>query len=104
MPSLAQAMLAVAERIPLTDKSVQDRLNRGYDIVRTLGEGYTIKEVTNGVYKVHKESTAPAFSSVDSSADYVTDNKSCSCPDFEKARAGLCKHRLAVMLIEAMKG
>lgn len=100
---LAQAMLTVSQRVPSADKSVQDRLNRAYDIVRALGEGYTITAVTNGVYKVHKASTAPAFSSADSSRDYVTDNRSCSCPDFEKARAGLCKHRLAVMLLEEMR-
>lgn len=110
MPSLQQAMLTISQCIPVADKSVSDRLNRAYDIVRTLGEGYSITLITgefkgynNGVYNVHKESTASIFSQ-DSSADYVADNKSCSCPDFEKARAGLCKHRLAVMLIEEMKG
>ena len=100
--NLAQAMLVISQRIPIADASVQARLNRAYDTVRNLGSGYSITAVSNGVYKVHKESTAPAFSGVDSSANYVTDNKSCTCPDFEKARAGLCKHRLAIMLMEEM--
>jgi len=97
--NLAQAVFNLSLSIPVSDKSINDRLNRAYDIVRSLGQGYTFTLVSNGVYKVHKESTAPAFSSTESSADYTVDTRSCTCPDFERARAGLCKHRLAVMLI-----
>ena len=99
--TLAQAMIAVSQAIPVADKTISDRLNRGYDIVRTLGEGYSVTKKSDGMYSIHKESTASIFSQ-DSSANYTTSSKTCTCPDFEKARAGLCKHRLAVMLLEEM--
>ena len=100
--NLAQAMLNIGARIPITDKSIKDRLNRAYDIVRCQGEGYEVVKPSqqSNFYYVNKASTS-LFT--DTSARYIVTTTSCTCPDFEKARAGLCKHRLAVILIEEMK-
>jgi hypothetical protein len=56
------------------------------------------------VWHIHKESTAPAFSSETSEAFYTVDAEGCNCPDATgRARAGLCKHRIATMLFTVME-
>jgi predicted nucleic acid-binding Zn finger protein len=97
-------MLNVSAKLPIDDKKISDRLNRAYDIVRMLGSGYSIKreiERDNDVvyYTVHKESTSLLE---DNSVYYTVIEDMCSCPDAPTARGNLCKHRLAVKLIEEM--
>ena len=112
--TLQDAMKVLETKIPVaTDDTVKVRLNRAYDIVRQNGSGYvltksnsTIKPLTGGyIWHIHKASTAPAFSSDDSSAFYTVNAEGCNCPDATggKARAGLCKHRLATMLMIEME-
>lgn len=97
--TLHQALLNVSSKLPMDDKKVSDRVNRAYDIVRSLGSGYSIKKNKNG-YTVYKESTSLLE---DNSVYYTIDERGCSCPDNPTARGNLCKHRLAVMLIEEMR-
>jgi hypothetical protein len=103
--SLAQAQFNLSMRLPIEDKSVAARLDRAVEIMRNLGSGYDIKPVTHPMgfpihWDVYKESTSLLE---DNSVHYRVDGNGCSCPDASgKARAGLCKHRLAVMLIEEM--
>lgn len=98
MATLAQAMLNLSARLPIEDKKVSDRLNRAYDIVRLLGQGYSITKKENG-YEVYKESTSLLE---DKSVYYWVEHGQCSCPDNSTARAGLCKHVLATMLMSEM--
>ena len=97
--NLQTAFLNVAARLP-DDAGIKARLNRAYDIVISYGRGYDIKEgLEPRVYTVHKASTS-LFA--DTSATYTVTNISCTCPDFPTARGGLCKHRLAIMLVEEL--
>lgn len=96
-----QAALNIASKFPsfMHDESFKRRLSRAYDIL-TRG-GYEVKKANN-VYHVHKASTS-LFE--DNSVTYNVTNSSCDCPDFEKeqARGNLCKHRLAIMILEEME-
>ena len=97
--TLGQAFVNVTAKLPMEDKSVEDRAKRAYEIVRQLGSGYAITKEKNW-YSVYRESTSLLE---DNSVHYHIDSEGCSCPDASsKARAGLCKHRLAVLLIEEM--
>jgi len=100
MKTLAQALLNVSAKLPIEDKKVADRLGRAYDIVGQLGSGYDIVKKNNGTYKVYKESTLLLE---DNSVYYAIVDGMCSCPDAPSARGNMCKHRLAVMLMEEMQ-
>ena len=102
MISIQQAFLNVASEIPVSDPSVQVRLDRGYGIC--ISHGYTMTKQEDGTWLVHRASTALLE---DNSITYhVSKTGGCTCPDAVdgRARAGLCKHRLAVMLKEEMEG
>ena len=91
--NLDQAFLDIASQVPVQDNSVMIRLQRAYDIIETLGEKYTIED-SAGAYAV--------FNIADGKT-YIVNTEGCTCPDAqERARAGLCKHRLATMLYAAM--
>lgn len=104
--TIAQAYLDVSLRLPVEDIKVKQRLDRAYEIVN--GHGYEItvsailisNDATLKQYEVNKASTSLL---ADTSAKYIVTNKQCTCPDFETARSNLCKHRLAIMLIEEMQ-
>lgn len=96
--SLAQAFLDVSLDLPTDDPSVKRRLDRAYDIARL--EGYEIEAITEPyAYRVTRLTTS---SLEDNSATYIVDSNSCTCPDFDTARGGLCKHRLAIRMWEKM--
>ena len=98
MRSTLQAYLNVSARLP-NDESVKKRLERAWQEV--LAPGYEITETKEkGKYKVSKASTS---SFEDTSRVYYATVSSCTCPDVVSARAGLCKHRLAVMILEEQK-
>lgn len=99
--NLAQAYLNVSLKLPVEDIKVKQRLDRAYEIIN--GYGYKITEPSEGVthYCVEKASTSLLE---DTSAHYSVSRETCTCPDFESARGNLCKHRLAIMLLEEMKG
>jgi len=97
--NLQQAYFNVSQRIPTGDIKVTQRLDRAYDIVRCNGEGYSIKFMDDGVYEIHKASTSLLE---DTSTFYEVTLDSCTCPDFEKARGNLCKHRLAIIMVVEM--
>ena len=99
--TLAEAYLAVALNLPI-DPTIKARLDRAYDIVRTDGSGYAIQlPLKEGeAYTIYKESTSLLE---DTSHSYSVSSVFCSCPDYPTARAGLCKHRLAIMMLEAME-
>jgi len=81
------------------DEAILARLHRGYQIV--TGYGYEVKWDGRGSYIISKASTALLE---DNSKAYYVSADSCTCPDFPSARGGLCKHRLAVMIIEKISG
>ena len=98
--TLQQAYLAVSDKIPIDDIKVRQRLDRAYEIVRCDGEGYEVEyDTITGAYWIHKASTSLLE---DSSKQYMVTTAVCTCPDFDKARGNLCKHRLAVMLVTEM--
>jgi hypothetical protein len=101
--NLQQAFLTVASKIPVEDIKVKQRLDRAYDIVQCGGSGYAItKSLRHNEYAwhVHKASTSP----LDTTATmYTVDGEGCSCPDAVSARAGLCKHKLATMIVAEME-
>jgi hypothetical protein len=89
----------------MEDIKVKQRVERAYDIVRSLGSGYAITPKTHPVtqevtYRIYKESTSLLE---DNSVYYTVDSQGCTCPDAISARAGLCKHRIATMLLEEMQ-
>lgn len=93
MNNLDQAFLDISMQIPAQDNTVMVRLQRAYDIILSLGEKYTI-ESANGSY---------AVCNVADNKTYIVNSEGCTCPDAaERARAGLCKHRLATMLYATM--
>ena len=94
--NIVEAYLALSERLPVEDSKVKDRLDRGYAILSDYG--YEIKREKES-YRVEKLSTSLLE---DNSVVYKVDEESCTCPDFGTARGGLCKHRLAIMLLEEM--
>jgi len=98
MINLHQAMFNVASKLPLTDKSIAIRLDRAYQIIKE--GGYDIDDVGDSTYVIKKASTSLLS---DNSHQYLVTKKECNCPDYETARAGLCKHRLAVLILEEMK-
>jgi predicted nucleic acid-binding Zn finger protein len=95
--SKSDAIAAVLDKLPQDDLSVLARLERANKDV--LGYGYDIT-FHDGNYFVSKLSTSLLE---DNSNTYIVDNVSCTCPDFEKARGNLCKHRLAIMILEEMQ-
>lgn len=97
MKSLRQAYFDLSLRLPVEDIKVLQRLDRGYDITQSYG--YTIDKVSSSDYHIHRESTSLLD---DNAITYIVTKDSCTCPDYETARGGLCKHRLAVMLLEEM--
>ncbi len=95
--SLAQAYINLSQRLPISDISVQRRLDRAYDIF--ISHGYTII----GAGDTWTVSRASTNLLEDNSATYRVTANSCTCPDGSEggaARAGLCKHVLAVMLVK----
>ena len=100
--NIQQALLNVSARIPVSDPTVQARLDRAYDIC--ISQGYTLQHNADRSWSVYRASTSLLE---DSSAQYtVSKETGCTCPDADpvsgKARAGLCKHRLAVAIKEEM--
>lgn len=94
------AVLNVAATLPIDDSAVSRRLDRAEnDILR--GYGYSIAETGRaGQYCITKASTSLLE---DNEHSYIVSSQSCNCPDFESARGNLCKHRLAVMILEEMQ-
>ena len=100
--NIQQAMINIAARIPVSDPTVQARLDRAYDIC--ISQGYSLQKNADKSWSVYRASTSLLE---DSSAQYtVSKDTGCTCPDADpvsgKARAGLCKHRLAVAIKEEM--
>ena len=98
MQALRQAHFAVSQRLPLEDIKVKQRFERAYnDII--VGYGYSIEHLGDGEYVISKASTSLLD---DTSVCYAVTASSCTCPDYDTARAGLCKHRMAVMVVAEM--
>lgn len=98
--NLNEALLAVAATLPVEDPQVQRRVDRAEGILK--GYGYAIATTaTPGLYHITKGSTSLLE---DNEHTYRVDSNTCECPDFETVRAGLCKHRIAVLILEEMKG
>lgn len=96
--SLQSAYFEVSLKLPVEDMKVKQRLDRGYDIVRSYG--YSVTKMDDGSYRVYKASTTLLE---DTSARYTIINGECTCPDYPTARGNLCKHRIATMLLEEME-
>lgn len=99
MLNLIEALQKVERVVPIEDYSVQKRLNRAYDMVRDNGYGYSIVKSNEDSWIIHKASTNLL---IDNSAMYTVQDHQCTCPD-DQARGGLCKHVLAVMLLEMLE-
>jgi hypothetical protein len=101
MKSLYEAYKTIERKLPIEDKKIADRLRRARDEV--LDYGYEVELILRDdkevVYRIEKLSTSLLE---DNSKTYRTTLKECDCPDFPSARAGLCKHRIAVMIREEM--
>lgn len=95
-----QAVLDVGLNLPLEDIKVKQRFDRAYDIVRMLGQAYELIEEVEGGYSLTRASTSLLE---DNSATYLVSRNMCTCPDYPSARGNLCKHRMAVMLVEDMR-
>ena len=98
MKSIHEAYIAVSGRVPIEDIKVLQRLDRGKGILDSYG--YSVDKQGDNSYLVKRASTSLLE---DNSATYTVDQTSCTCPDFETARGGLCKHRFAVMLLQEME-
>lgn len=97
--NLNEALLTVAATLPVEDPQVQKRVDRAEGILK--GYGYQIETtMLAGRYLITKASTSLLENN---EHGYVVDAQSCDCPDFPTARAGLCKHRIAVLILEEMK-
>jgi len=109
--TLQAAFKVIEGRVPVEDPTVKARLNRAYDIVRQNGQGYhltksnrTEDSIEGYIWHIHKASTAAIVSGEDSSAFYTVDSGGCNCPDaIGRARAKLCKHKLATMIMLEMQ-
>lgn len=103
MKTLHQAFMDVGAKLPLDDYKINQRFQRAYEIalaVLSKNGGYEISEITTHLYDIHRISTS-LFS--DNGVHYTVSTTQCTCPDYETARANLCKHRMAVMLVEEMQ-
>lgn len=102
--NLQQAFLNVSQRIPTNDGNISKRLNRAYDIIKgTVQDNiYAIEGNGYQTYTI-KKTHSSLFG--EETTEYTVNiyDKTCSCPDFETARSGLCKHRLAVMILMEMQ-
>lgn len=94
---LQQAVSILEGKLPIEDIQVKRRIDRAYDILRM--PGYEITPQDNDTWLVDKLSSSLTD---DTSVQYTVTDDSCTCPDFTTARAGLCKHRLAVQLLQIM--
>jgi hypothetical protein len=94
--SLKDAVAYVETLLPIDDINVKKRFDRGYNIVVGTG-GYELVCVDAATWHIYRASTSLLE---DNSAVYKVDvvDKTCTCPDYNTARAGLCKHRIAVMI------
>lgn len=95
--NLQEAFLRLSEKLP-SDQDIVNRLKRAYDILAKPGYS-VLYNPCNDKWKVWKLAT----SAFEEDKYYTVDESSCTCPDFPTARAGLCKHRLAVRLLEMQK-
>lgn len=99
MKTKEQAYLDLSLNLPIELKAVQDRLLRAYNEVLDPNQ-YTLTALGEGVYKAVKLSTSFLE---DNSRRYTVTSQQCSCPDWEGTYAHLCKHRLAVLILEEMQ-
>jgi hypothetical protein len=88
--------------IPALERRIQRAVN---DII--LGEGirYSTMKLGDAEYTIHRYTTS-MFE--DNATDYEVKREGrytwvCNCPDYEKAPFNLCKHRLAVTILEGME-
>jgi hypothetical protein len=95
--TLSEASAVLARKLPLENPSLRRRFDRAYDMIRM--PGYELTRQPDGSYIVEKLSSSLIE---DTSALYYVTDTSCTCPDYQNLLQGLCKHRLAVMLLEAM--
>ncbi len=96
-----QAYQIVAAKIPTDDPTIVRRLDRAWSMI--IGYGYEFiphnAEYHTKYWTVEKLSTSITE---DNGHKYTVDDIACTCPDYQSARGGLCKHRLAVMILTEM--
>jgi hypothetical protein len=97
--TLSEASAALARKLPLENPSLRRRFDRAYDMIRM--PGYELKKQPDGCYIVEKLSSSLID---DTSALYYVTDTSCTCPDYQTLLQGLCKHRIAIMLLELIEG
>lgn len=97
--TLTAAVRILESELPMENSQVANSLYRAeHQIIR--GYGYSIKPLGNGRYVIVKASTSMLE---DNSHEYLVSSKECNCPNYVKTFANLCKHRLAVMIVETMQ-
>jgi len=100
MKSQEQAYLDVSLRLPIGIPSVKQRLDRAMEQVLAPGYQVAMVRYNPSVYLISKESTSVAQ---EHGVTYTVTAQDCTCPDFQSAYGSLCKHRLAVMILEEME-
>jgi hypothetical protein len=95
-------MEGVADALPTGDIGITRRFERalqdiisGYEYMMTV-----VSHTANATRCVIKKESTRLLE--DNSVSYSTSDTQCDCPDFEKARGNLCKHRLAVMIVRTL--
>ncbi len=101
--NVQQALEIIKGILPIEDPTVAARLGRACGLLQQPGYNFTYIDEVNGW---HVEKASTSILDTQPSAYSVTKAEGCSCPDAVggRARAGLCKHALAVMLLEQMRG
>lgn len=102
MKTKDQAYVTIAQQLPLDEKIMQ-RLDRAKNDVLSFGYDIKITRTNDRRQMVYLISKASTTLLEDNGHTYTVTSNTCNCPDYETARAGLCKHRLAIMILEEME-
>jgi hypothetical protein len=103
MTDIDKAFYSISEQLPNDDGTLR-RIERAYRIVKGIDpyEFVQLAEPYEHIWEVSRVSTR-AIGLDEQIEPYEVDTvrHTCTCPDFveEKCRAGLCKHRIAVMVV-----
>lgn len=98
--TLREAVAIIEAELPIEDINIKRRVERAYGIVTS--QGYTVHQVSADVWHVSRASTS-LFEDNSQTYKVSLPEHSCTCPDFGSVRGGLCKHRIAVMILQEMQ-
>ena len=102
MKTKDQAYVSISQQLPLDEKLLK-RLDRAKNDVLSYGYDVLCIGIDADGAKLYQISKASTTLLEDTSKSYEVTHSTCTCPDYPEARAGLCKHRLAIMILEEME-